>query len=99
MSGPGIPKKTLVKFPVSMVDLAPTILDLAGVQVPRNMDGNSFKNKIINKTNVSDEGVILIEYFGEANRNSISKTCPWIYSSDVSVSYFSLCLLCLYFAI
>lgn len=87
MRGPGIGAKTLVKFPISMVDLAPTLLDLAGIKVPSDMDGSSFKDKLINQTNFFEEGVILIEYFGEGNSNTIDKRCPWSYSSDVAVSF------------
>lgn len=85
MRGPGIAKKSLAKFPICMVDLAPTILDLANVEIPRDMDGISFKDKLINKTDVFEEGVVLIEYFGESNKMSVDVGCPWTYSSDVAV--------------
>lgn len=85
MRGPGIARKSLAKFPISMVDLAPTILDLANVEIPQDMDGTSFKNELINKTDVFEERVVLIEYFGEGNKNTIDVGCPWTYSFDVSV--------------
>lgn len=88
MRGPGIPKKSLIKFPISMVDLAPTILDLAEIEIPSDMDGISFKDKLINKTEASVEGLVLIEYFGEGSKKTIDLDCPWRYSSDVSVRLF-----------
>lgn len=41
--GPGIAEGVTVHQPTINVDLAPTILDLAGVQVPQYMDGISLK--------------------------------------------------------
>ncbi|VDM20725.1 unnamed protein product [Wuchereria bancrofti] len=39
--GPGFPKNISIREPVMNVDIAPTILDIAGVAIPRHMDGRS----------------------------------------------------------
>ncbi|KAM3728926.1 Extracellular sulfatase Sulf-1 [Dirofilaria immitis] len=39
--GPGFPKNISIREPVMNVDIAPTILDIAGIAVPRHMDGRS----------------------------------------------------------
>lgn len=40
--GPGIPKHAVSDTPVLNIDIAPTILDIAGVEVPSFVDGVSF---------------------------------------------------------
>ncbi|KAL4218375.1 Extracellular sulfatase Sulf-1 [Mactra antiquata] len=39
--GPGILRDTVIPNPVGNVDLAPTILDMAGIEIPEHMDGRS----------------------------------------------------------
>ncbi|VDM95052.1 unnamed protein product [Thelazia callipaeda] len=39
--GPGLPKNISIREPVLNVDIAPTILEIAGVTVPHHMDGRS----------------------------------------------------------
>ena len=39
--GPGISRNTIISNPVVNVDLAPTILDMAGIEIPEHMDGRS----------------------------------------------------------
>ncbi|KAK0407442.1 hypothetical protein QR680_019198 [Steinernema hermaphroditum] len=41
MRGPGLPRNVSTFKPVSNVDIAPTILDMAGVPIPSHMDGRS----------------------------------------------------------
>jgi arylsulfatase A-like enzyme len=41
MAGPGVPPGTVVEGQVSLVDLAPTLLDWAAVDVPEEMQGRS----------------------------------------------------------
>lgn len=41
--GPGIAAATTSRYPVVNIDIAPTILDLAGLAIPRHFDGESFK--------------------------------------------------------
>merc|ERR1719187_1119219 len=39
--GPGVPKQTVRHEPVLNIDLAPTFLDIAGLEEPPRMDGKS----------------------------------------------------------
>jgi arylsulfatase A-like enzyme len=43
-SGPGIAKNRTVNQPVELIDLFPTLLDLVGFSIPRQVDGISLKN-------------------------------------------------------
>lgn len=52
ISGPGIKKTTDDRF-VLTIDLAPTILELAGLDTPSDMDGMSIKPILFNEENVS----------------------------------------------
>jgi len=78
VSGPGIAAGTALKDIALNIDLAPTILDLAGVQIPPSMDGKSLKpiliknNKIeltktkkIETANAGQRTDFLVEYVGE----------------------------------
>jgi arylsulfatase A-like enzyme len=42
VAGPGIPANTTIKKPISAVDIAPTITDMAGGTTTREVDGRSF---------------------------------------------------------
>ncbi|XP_076057926.1 N-acetylglucosamine-6-sulfatase-like isoform X2 [Oratosquilla oratoria] len=43
MRGPGIPKGKILNYPISNIDIAPTLLSLAGAEIPKSMDGKSLK--------------------------------------------------------
>ncbi|KAK9884362.1 hypothetical protein WA026_005309 [Henosepilachna vigintioctopunctata] len=75
ISGPNIPRKKLNSYPVSSIDIAPTILDLLHIPIPTSMDGISFKKSFIHDNSFNK--YILIEYWGEANQKNIDKSCPW----------------------
>ncbi|CAH1990327.1 unnamed protein product [Acanthoscelides obtectus] len=79
ISGPSIPHNTTDDYPISAVDLVPTILDLAGTEIPNHADGVSFKQRLleIGDEAQSYEKLILVEYWGEGNKKSIDDRCPW----------------------
>uniref|UniRef100_A0A6P7G1Q0 N-acetylglucosamine-6-sulfatase-like n=1 Tax=Diabrotica virgifera virgifera TaxID=50390 RepID=A0A6P7G1Q0_DIAVI len=84
VSGPNVPRKTIETFPISSVDIAPTILDLAGVDIPRSMDGESFKKQLFQETTDYFAKGILISYRGEANQKLIDTSCPWAYDPNLT---------------
>lgn len=47
--GPGITPGQIIKYASLNIDLAPTILDLASVPIPKYMDGTSLKSILINE--------------------------------------------------
>lgn len=88
MSGPNIRRKIVVRKPVSAVDLAPTILDLAGVKPAMSMDGRSFKDHVFGNTNKRGRtggNQLLIQYWGEGDATTVDDACN-LHSGDVSVS-------------
>ncbi|WP_438988706.1 sulfatase family protein [Polaribacter sp.] len=46
-----IKPKTVIKDVISNIDLAPTILDMAGVNIPKEVQGNSFYKQLKGETN------------------------------------------------
>ena len=65
--GPGQKTKSkIVHEAVANIDIAPTILDLAGVQTPENMDGRSFK-AFLEGGDVDWRKELLYEYYWERN--------------------------------
>ncbi|XP_055624228.1 N-acetylglucosamine-6-sulfatase-like [Toxorhynchites rutilus septentrionalis] len=73
--GPNIAPKSLISSPVALFDIAPTIFDLAGLEIPSRMDGESIMPKLL-QTSIK-ERQILIEYWGEGNVNTYNSECPW----------------------
>lgn len=68
-----------------MVDIAPTILDLAEVEVPESMDGRSFKNQLFKKASRKVKSRnLFIEYSGEANPKTIDAGCQFGDSRNLS---------------
>ena len=62
-----IKKGTTVKGFVSFIDLAPTVLNLAGVKIPKGLDGKAFlgKNISIEEVNARDETYSYADRFDE----------------------------------
>jgi len=64
LRGPGIPAGKRVPAPVSLVDLFPTLCDLAGAKVETAIDGHSLLPLLDGRANGADRQVIC-EYLGE----------------------------------
>ena len=62
ISGPGIEPARLYT-PVSLVDILPTILDLTGIQVPQNIDGQSLKDVITEEDDSDLRPLYAMEFF------------------------------------
>ncbi|XP_057663660.1 N-acetylglucosamine-6-sulfatase-like isoform X2 [Diorhabda carinulata] len=77
VSGPKIPAKSSETFPISAVDIVPTILDLANIDVPSYIDGISFKKQLFAEPSDSFNKTILIEYWGEGDTRRIDPKCAW----------------------
>ncbi|KAM8883844.1 N-acetylglucosamine-6-sulfatase [Synchiropus picturatus] len=74
--GPGIKPNQTSKMLVANVDLGPTILDIAGVNISlTKMDGMSFLPIMEGKMNSSWRTDILVEYEGEGH-NTSDPDCP-----------------------
>lgn len=55
VTGPGINSKHIVEQPISLIDLAPTILDWAGLEKPDDLDGQSFAELVNFESNSVDQ--------------------------------------------
>lgn len=55
VTGPGINSKHIVEHPISLIDLAPTILDWAGIEKPDDLDGQSFAELVNFESNSVDQ--------------------------------------------
>lgn len=75
--GPGVEKKAALESPVLNIDIAPTLLDIAGSTVPDCMDGLSFLPLIKKQEQDNRSRAFVVEYQGEGNKKSISSQCPW----------------------
>ncbi len=53
------PKTVNKKSLVGTIDIMPTLLDLAGINIPENLDGKSFKDEIINPEIESNDFKVL----------------------------------------
>ncbi len=63
---PGGPQPVAVHEMVANIDIAPSIIDLAGIQVPEHMDGKSFR-PLLEGRNVNWREELLYEYYWERN--------------------------------
>ncbi|GJQ79925.1 hypothetical protein Trydic_g18369 [Trypoxylus dichotomus] len=81
--GPGVVRK-IVNKSVTLVDLPPTIFQLAMNDSSNNMDGKSFAKYLIShkKQKAIEPEYLFIEYHGEGQPEYIDSGCP--YSEDLS---------------
>ncbi|XP_052861776.1 N-acetylglucosamine-6-sulfatase-like [Anopheles cruzii] len=74
VKGPSVHPKSLSDIPIALIDVAPTILKIAGLQIPISMDGVPIP---LNEGRSTTERQILIEYWGEGNTETYNDECPW----------------------
>jgi uncharacterized sulfatase len=65
---PGVTKETVVDNNVSTLDIMPTALDLAGIAIPKNLDGVSLKRILVNR----DLSFVPHEYLFSSGSHSVS---------------------------
>ncbi|OZC06151.1 hypothetical protein X798_06867 [Onchocerca flexuosa] len=75
--GPGFPKNISIREPVMNVDIAPTILDIAGIVIPHHMDGRSLvpliRQKMTKLTRIRDR---FMKQRGRLNKDlRVQKAC------------------------
>jgi extracellular sulfatase Sulf len=82
--GPGITKRSVRSQPVLNIDLAPTFLDLAGLEKPPHMDGKSilptFRNqkKKLRNSFLIERGKMTFERYAALSQNSVLKDENWL---------------------
>jgi arylsulfatase A-like enzyme len=78
ITGPGIKGGTLVKQQVGLIDLAPTILDIVGIDCPRSFEGKSLIPRMEEERD--KEGTISTIIHPELGRRDIAyRTTSWKY--------------------
>lgn len=55
VTGPGIQANHVVEHPISLIDIAPTIFDWAGIDKPDSLDGQSFSHLVNFESNSVDQ--------------------------------------------
>ncbi|CAG5022847.1 unnamed protein product [Parnassius apollo] len=79
IKGPGFQENVKNDQPIVNIDLAPTIISLAGLKPPKTMDGKAidFNNDI-----TREERTFLVEYYGEARDGTVDPKCLWNYDDE-----------------
>ena len=60
--GPGIAPGSTLPDLVGNVDLLPTVLDLAGLAIPKDVDGSSFAPRLLGGDGPAGRGAFIVEY-------------------------------------
>lgn len=73
MRGPGIKQKSSTNIMIGNVDIMPSVLDLAGIAIPDNVDGKSWAPYEVNSSQMIENEnewrqVFLSEYMAHANQ-------------------------------
>jgi len=82
MAGPGIRPGTRIDSQVSLIDLAPTILDLLGFKVPPGFLGETFKHLFSGEE--KHEKPVISEYAGVGVRKYSYRTRKWKYILSIT---------------
>lgn len=96
--GPGVPAKRTVDGVVALVDVLPTLLDLAGIEKPYHLDGVSFAGQLL-QPDGGDGGVVdrqvLVEYWGEGDARTFEPQCGYVVADNMMVSDLGGMLVCM----
>ena len=76
--GPGFPAGVTVASPVANIDLAPTIVELAGAKAGREMDGVSLLDVAAHPSDYEDRA-LLMEAAGQGGGYLAVRTPRWVY--------------------
>ncbi len=80
MAGPGIEGGVVIKNQVSLIDLAPTITDLVGIENPRSFQGESLLPTLEGQNNAGTGTIsTYVCLFGLRQRNIAYRTPDWKY--------------------
>lgn len=72
--GPGIEPGTVCQQPVSLIDVYPSLVDLAGLEIPAWVDGTSIKQQLVKPTSARPPA---ISSYGDGNTSI--RTVRWRY--------------------
>jgi len=78
--GPGVAKGSSTEEPVSLIDIAPSMMEIAEIKQPQNMDGKSFLKHITNwssrkRGKFRGFSNLLVEYTGVYLPKTIDSKC------------------------
>ena len=82
-------KEARVKSVCANIDMAPTVLDIAGLPIPKNMDGRSLMPMLDNPEGTVHDSILLINAWGNAPTHSLAvvtnryKYIHWPFAHDM----------------
>ncbi|OGV34405.1 MAG: arylsulfatase [Lentisphaerae bacterium GWF2_45_14] len=84
LCGPGFDGGGRIQEMISLVDVAPTLLDACGIRIPESMQGRSFMPLICRDSKVKEEwpGEILAEYCDGLTLGRVVRTHRWTYAIE-----------------
>eukprot|EP00055_Hartaetosiga_balthica_P017300 m.114894 g.114894 ORF g.114894 m.114894 type:complete len:528 (+) comp9284_c1_seq6:2696-4279(+) len=85
--GPGSLQNVVRNEPISHVDLAATIIDIATGSVPEEWDGLSYKHLLVNES-AEWKSTQFIQYFGETSTTETCGAYHNVYTSDNDTCWF-----------
>ncbi len=82
ISYPGVlPQGAVVEDPVELIDLIPTLMDLAGLDIPDNVHGKSLVPQMLGRVSCSDRPV-----FSEMDFSQVVSPEEWGYCAPVTTN-------------
>jgi iduronate 2-sulfatase len=74
MAGPGVPAGTTVSEPVELLDVYPTLADLAGLRAPAGLEGRSLRTALHGQGTDGTAYSLVYHYDAAANRDVAGRT-------------------------